>query len=493
MRAIMCTRIKHLSLAALLVWGIFSIIVVSSALEAVPIPPIRVNLKAPDVSPYGAYFQVPVLYKGDSDYPIGGFDLYIRYDTLTMDLRFAQEGSALTNCGWEYFNADISETGFLRLTGVADKGNVPGSPSCFLDGGEDTLAMITFTTPNDATLDCQTRRLEFYWGDCGDNAFSSVSGESLYVAGLVDNYFYGPDPLVVPIVADSLGSGAGLPDSCVALDPDHIIRNVYFESRHLDFICSDSVDLPGDLNLNFIPFELADWIIYRNYFLQGASAFELNFTEQTARSDANNDYIRPTLQDMAYLWTFAVGDIYPFDYDQRIDTVTFYDDRSQQRITFDYSDSLCHVLLIFDGAVAVTTADSTLQLASNQTTYSTNVVISPNFNPPFTGIGQGTSFSYSGIGHLVSAAAADWQNNRLISNVGTVPSCGDADGSGTVSLADALTIIGYIFNACCLPSGLPYNGAAADIDCNGVVTLGDAIKIINYIFAGGPAPCSNCP
>jgi hypothetical protein len=65
---------------------------------------------------------------------------------------------------------------------------------------------------------------------------------------------------------------------------------------------------------------------------------------------------------------------------------------------------------------------------------------------------------------------------------------GDADGSGTISIADAIVIINYVFGGGTPPKPL----AAGDADCSGSLTIGDAVFIINYIFAGGPAP-DYCP
>jgi hypothetical protein len=67
--------------------------------------------------------------------------------------------------------------------------------------------------------------------------------------------------------------------------------------------------------------------------------------------------------------------------------------------------------------------------------------------------------------------------------------CGDADGSGNVSIGDAVMIVNYIFGGGPAPNPL----VAADADCSGGVSIGDAVYLINFIFGGGPAPCLECP
>ncbi len=67
--------------------------------------------------------------------------------------------------------------------------------------------------------------------------------------------------------------------------------------------------------------------------------------------------------------------------------------------------------------------------------------------------------------------------------------CGDADGSGAVSIADAVYLINYIFSGGTAPNPL----IAGDADCSGGISIADAVYLINYIFSGGAAPCAACP
>lgn len=68
---------------------------------------------------------------------------------------------------------------------------------------------------------------------------------------------------------------------------------------------------------------------------------------------------------------------------------------------------------------------------------------------------------------------------------------GDANGSGGLSIADAVWLINYIFAAG--PAPTPYTVCSGDADCNCAISIADAVYIINYIFSGGPAPCGCGP
>jgi len=65
--------------------------------------------------------------------------------------------------------------------------------------------------------------------------------------------------------------------------------------------------------------------------------------------------------------------------------------------------------------------------------------------------------------------------------------CGDADGSGDVTIADAVFLISYIFSGG--PEPIP--GEAGNADGSGSITIADVVYIIAFIFGGGPNPV--CP
>ncbi len=78
--------------------------------------------------------------------------------------------------------------------------------------------------------------------------------------------------------------------------------------------------------------------------------------------------------------------------------------------------------------------------------------------------------------------------NFLRHDGGTPYSAGDADGSGSISIGDAVFLINYIFGGGLPPMPL----GSGDADCSGGISIGDAVFLINYIFGGGPAPCGSC-
>jgi hypothetical protein len=65
--------------------------------------------------------------------------------------------------------------------------------------------------------------------------------------------------------------------------------------------------------------------------------------------------------------------------------------------------------------------------------------------------------------------------------------CGDANGDGEITSADAIYLVNYVFKSGAPPAIL----ATGDPNCDGVITAADVIYIIAYVFKGGPEPC--CP
>ena len=66
---------------------------------------------------------------------------------------------------------------------------------------------------------------------------------------------------------------------------------------------------------------------------------------------------------------------------------------------------------------------------------------------------------------------------------------GDVNVNGSVTSADVINLVGYIFKGGeppvpCIASG--------DVNCSGTLTSADIIRLIGYIFKSGEPPCDIC-
>ena len=67
----------------------------------------------------------------------------------------------------------------------------------------------------------------------------------------------------------------------------------------------------GDINLNSVPYEVADAVVFTNYFIYGLSAFTVNVPGQIAATDVNADGITLSVADLVLLIRVILGDADP--------------------------------------------------------------------------------------------------------------------------------------------------------------------------------------
>jgi hypothetical protein len=90
-------------------------------------------------------------------------------------------------------------------------------------------------------------------------------------------------------------------------------REIDFVNGGIQIACADSIDARGDINLNDIGYEIADAVLFSNYFVYGPSVFVKNMQGQVAASDVNADGIALSVADLVYLIRVVVGDAQPYD------------------------------------------------------------------------------------------------------------------------------------------------------------------------------------
>ena len=205
------------------------------------------------------------------------------------------------------------------MIALAETNNGPYHPSCY--GPPDTepheLATMTFYVTNDRTYECMYAPIYFFWGDCGDNSISSVDGDVLYIDRAIYDFegniiWNEEDDVQFP--EDARIPFVGAPDYCLNPDPDKpsAVRALDFVTGGIDIVCSDSIDVRGDINANGVRDEIADAVMFTNYFISGLSAFGNHVEASIAASDVNADGIALTVADLVYLIRVMTGDAQPY-------------------------------------------------------------------------------------------------------------------------------------------------------------------------------------
>ncbi|MEZ5360644.1 MAG: HYR domain-containing protein [Candidatus Zixiibacteriota bacterium] len=150
--------------------------------------------------------------ENQSGFQTGGFDLVIDVDN-TFSIESVTAGDILGLCEWEAFTYELLPDSSIHITAMAETANGPYHPDCFLDTSG-VLAYITLETNANFTF-CEFFPIRWKWYDCGDNAFSSRLGDTLYVSDEVYDYNGHAD---IPIARDTtFPTIYGAPESCMPL------------------------------------------------------------------------------------------------------------------------------------------------------------------------------------------------------------------------------------------------------------------------------------
>jgi len=282
---------------------------------------VDVSIVGPDCVTVGAITTVDIVAESFSE--IAAYDLLIAYDGTVLNFLAANLGPTVRD--WEYFTYRYGPdgncegncpSGIVRLFAIADANNDPTShppEEQLLPQG--TIATMTFQVYNNQNFGGLSIPISFFWFDCGDNTLSDPSGEYL----LLDQAVYGPEGALrwderddVRYPEDSRIPNLGAPDDCLVGDKAVPVRCATFHNGELCILHPDEIDARGDVNLNGISYEIADAVVFTNYFLRGLSAFTKSIPGQTAATDINGDGTTLSIADLVFLIRIITGDALPF-------------------------------------------------------------------------------------------------------------------------------------------------------------------------------------
>lgn len=356
------------------------------------------------------------------------FDFLIGYDPSALTFVAAMSGPLFTIPGtyeWEYFTYRYNyigncgsgcPSGLLRVVGMSEYNDGAHHPKLMMLPSDLTLFTLDFLVSADYNLGGMFVPINFYWMDCGDNSiafnyrgdnpFNILTGLSFAV------YQYGgyseSDPYY-EITNKSTGfptyTGAQA-DCFVNSEPDKPTAEpiIDFYGGGIDIISPDDIDLRADVNLNGVAYEIADAVVFTNYFIYGLSAFTVSIEGQKAATEINGDGIALTIADLVYLIRVIVGDAQPIPKvapDIKLNVAA-----DGQNIAIDGEIGAAY--FIFDGEVPVTLGrDATgMELAVNGMNGRT-VALLYSFDKDIAASGQ----VLNSPGIPVSVEAADYNGN----------------------------------------------------------------------------------
>ncbi len=289
------------------------------------IPTYRVSIEKTENTNFGSLEDVSISLDNGTDpgNPMGGYDLLIQYDASVLSFSSADIGALIDADGWEYFQyrhgqagncgSNACPSGMLRVVAIAETNNNLDHPSGFGEtpAASSELTVLNFLVTNDYTLECQYVPIRFRWFDCGDNAISSQTGDTLFIS----NNVYDSD-----LIGNIANPGASFPtmqgaNSSCDVDPGDgnpdLERCVDFWNGGISIVCVNNAGNRGDINLNAVANEVADAVLFSNYFVYGLSVFTINTAGQVAATDVNADGTVLSVADLVYLIRIVIGDAPP--------------------------------------------------------------------------------------------------------------------------------------------------------------------------------------
>jgi|GEM_PF-942993 len=407
----------------------------------------------------GTYETVPVkMGLTETGLQFAGYNLLIHYDASALSFVSAKIGPLLGPCppagsgsGWEYFTYRFGNdgncggpcpSGLLRIVALAETNNGPNHPGCgtypvppsVYDLNDKEIALLKFYVTNNRTYQCQYTEIGFAWIDCGDNSFSDPTGNELYIAGdsavhtfewdkwlKADNLILCTDYPITTDSADGVVIGGWCPKDgqymgCNNNNPaKQVIENLYFMNGGIDIACADEIDARGDVNLNGVKNEIADAVVFTNFFIKGISAFTINPQGQVAATDVNNDGHVLTVGDLVYLLRIIVGDALPI---QKLSpfaggvTVNV----ANGSVSTESASELGAVYATFaiNGAYSVSNKTN-MKLESGEVNGELKVLVYSGMSNLSNRIASGTNelFTVSGDVELKSVEVADYYGNML--------------------------------------------------------------------------------
>jgi hypothetical protein len=249
----------------------------------------------PGVNP-GDIYLLPVYWQGNVD--VCGFKLMIEWDPTVLTLLGIQRGDCIDDVDfwfghnsphykWEKFyyeqlySTEIHKQK-VKLVGICDMPD--GYQGYPLEASKDTcaLAYLKFQVKNDATLKEFKLPVWFEWdaGTYDENTFSDPTGNIWYVSA---------DPNQFPY--DTSGPNVS------------IIKGLYFTDGGIR-VRDDGINWIGDVNVNEYPYEIADAVLFSNYFINGIDVFMTDpywRDIQINATDVNWDGYTLTISDLVYL------------------------------------------------------------------------------------------------------------------------------------------------------------------------------------------------
>ncbi len=257
----------------------------------------------------------PTLFNGKS---IGGFSFLISYDCACLQFLSARKGALLVEQGWEFFTYRFGAVGngncdsgcpscLIRITGISDINNGDAHPNLTREN-QGEWVVLKFRTTHDRTLAGQICPISWFWFECTDNTLSDSTGQRVWV---VDSLYTSCGTAID--LATTFPSNVSACTTTAAGGPQPK-KYLVFVNGGIQLPTPSEIGGRGDLDLNGISNELADFVLLRNY-IAGSEAVLFRDSvlrqQQIINSDVNGDGLVLHVSDLVAMARIITGDANP--------------------------------------------------------------------------------------------------------------------------------------------------------------------------------------
>ncbi|MFH2049012.1 MAG: hypothetical protein ABIJ12_06170 [bacterium] len=297
------------------------------------VTPIEIQIEKTHSTIMGTQETVDVTVNSGRD-DVLGFNILLAYDASALAFQSAEPGDIFEECDWDYFTYrygmdescnNIHQSGMIKIIGITDLdvsvATCNGTPPY-------RLFTLNFLTSSDPVYDCMYLPIRFYWCDCESNSilyhsYSDISDPYSNTLG-ISRYVYDFEGFEITDNEHTFPYYFGAPDDPCMEGENIPQRHIDFINGAIDNVCTDSIDARiGDLNMNGIANEIADVVLFSDYFVYGTSVFS-DIRYQFAASDVNLDGITHGVADLVYQINIIIGNALPYEAVQGTDTANFY-------------------------------------------------------------------------------------------------------------------------------------------------------------------------
>jgi hypothetical protein len=271
-----------------------------------------------DCAEPGELYMLPITIVSPFPMDLGGFELHIDFDYTSMTFVEARRGELIDGSLIQTEEGGYFEEFTYRLLpcplcacckykillfGMYDLPNGVDEGVAVPTGMSGELVKLFFVINSNENLRGYCIPVCWQWQvcdyeymidpECSENTFSDVTGNTLFTSWLLCQF----DPLCCDDPgADIEQTVMFQVDADGATDCDQICFCIP--------VCEDPGGVEckrGDINLNYVTYEVADAVLFASYFVEGTSVFVYDVDAQICGTDVNADGRTLTLSDLVYL------------------------------------------------------------------------------------------------------------------------------------------------------------------------------------------------